>query len=251
MDRREFVMLAAAGAAGALSAAGSRTPKHSLIEAVAFDAFPIFDPRPIARLAEELFPQKGAALMEAWRARQFEYTWLRAVGRRYADFWQVTADALHFAAQQLALELEPPARDRLMEAYLHLPLWPDARASLEAMHLSGLRLAFLSNFTSHMLHANIESTGIGDLIPIALSTDLARTYKPAPEAYQLAVKALRLPKEKILFVAFAGWDAAGARWFGYPTYWVNRLQLPVEQLGTVPDGVGRDLSELASFISLR
>ena len=39
-------------------------------------------------------------------------------------------------------------------------------------------------------------------------------------------------------MAFAGWDVAGARWFGYPPVWVNRLELPVEELAVAPDGRG-------------
>jgi 2-haloacid dehalogenase len=68
--------------------------------AIAFDAFPILDPRPIATLAEKLFPGRGAALMDAWRARQFEYSWLRSVSHRYVDFWTVTEDALVLPQQR-------------------------------------------------------------------------------------------------------------------------------------------------------
>jgi 2-haloacid dehalogenase len=64
----------------------------------------------------------------------------------------------------------------------------------------------------------------------------------------MAVDALGLPHEEIRFVAFAGWDVAGARWFGYPTFWVNRLDLPVEELAVAPDGAGRDLADLVRFV---
>jgi 2-haloacid dehalogenase len=84
-----------------------------------------------------------------------------------------------------------------------------------------------------------------------VSTDLARTYKPDPRAYQLGVDALGLPREQILFAAFAGWDAAGARRFGYPTFWVNRLQAPPEELGAPPDGVGASLDGLVAFVAPR
>jgi 2-haloacid dehalogenase len=75
-----------------------------------------------------------------------------------------------------------------------------------------------------------------------------RTYKPDPRAYQLGVDAFRLGREEILFAPFAGWDAAGARAFGYPTFWVNRLGLPAEELGEVPDAMGKDLTELVRFV---
>ena len=61
----------------------------------------------------------------------------------------------------------------------------------------------------------------------------------------------RLPREQVLFVAFAGWDAAGASRFGYQTYWVNRMKLPAEELGHVPDGIGRSLDDLVSFLAAR
>ena len=60
--------------------------------------------------------------------------------------------------------------------------------------------------------------------------------------------AFGLKKEEIAFAAFAGWDAAGAKWFGYPTFWVNRLNLPVEELGVAPDGVGSGLDDLVRFV---
>jgi 2-haloacid dehalogenase len=82
-----------------------------------------------------------------------------------------------------------------------------------------------------------------------LSTDQVQTYKPAPRAYQLGVDALGLEREQILFAAFAGWDASGAKRFGYPTFWVNRLDAVPEQLGaTPPDGIGPTLVDLVAFV---
>ena len=46
----------------------------------------------------------------------------------------------------------------------------------------------------------------------------------------------------------AGWDADGAKAFGYPTVWINRGNLPVEQLGTTPDLIGTSMADLAAFV---
>src|SRR5262244_484617 len=102
------------------SATSVHAATRSKIKAVAFDAFPIFDPRPVFALAETLFPGKGAELSNAWRTRQFEYQWLRALSARYADFGRATEDALVFASRQLQLELTAEKRARLMQAYLEL-----------------------------------------------------------------------------------------------------------------------------------
>ena len=224
-------------------------PVKLRVKAIAFDAFPIFDPRPVFALAERLFPGTGAELSNEWRTRQFEYTWLRVTSKRYADFWQVTRDALEFAAAKLHLELTGAQRDQLMDAYLQLKAWPDVIPALTSLRNSGFRLAFLSNFTAHMLDANIASAGLVGLFDHILSTDQVKTYKPDPRAYQLGPKALRVRAHEILFVAFAGWDAAGAKLFGYPVYWVNRQKLPPENLGATPDCVGNSLAQLVRFLA--
>ena len=221
------------------------------VQAIAFDAFPIFDPRPVFVLVDRLFPGRGAELSNEWRTRQFEYTWLRVAAQHYADFWQITEDALKFAAAKLNLELSQHDRHKLMSAYLELKPWPDVIPALSSLKKLGLRLAFLSNFTLGMLNSNVKSAGLTGLFEHVLSTDQAKTYKPDPRAYKLAMDSLKLRREEILFVAFAGWDAAGAKLFGYPTFWVNRQKLPVENLGATPDGVGESLTQLIQFIAPR
>src|SRR5215471_12224549 len=188
---------------------------RATIKAIAFDAFPIFDPRPVFALAEQLFPGHGAELSNEWRTRQFEYTWLRIADQHYADFWQVTADALVFATDKLGLELTADKREKLMNVYLELKPWPDVPAALASLKQSGLRLALLSNFTRRMLEANIKSAALTGMFEQIISTDEAKTYKPDPRAYQLGTETLKLPREEILFVAYAGWDTAGAKLFGY------------------------------------
>jgi 2-haloacid dehalogenase len=257
MRRRDFLALAAGGlAAGALGTAarglpgpewarGSAPPRA--LRAIAFDALAIFDARPIGVLAETIFPGKGAELSAAWRTRQFEYQWLRALSGRYADFWQTTQEALIFAARSLDLPLTPAARTRLMQAWLRLEVWPEVPAALRALRDGGLRLAFLSNMTAGMLRTGIENARLEGIFEQVLSTDAVMTYKPDPRAYWLASDALGLPPAQVLFVASAGWDAAGARWFGYPTFWVNRPGLPVEELGVTADATGPGFQELVDF----
>ncbi len=250
LDRRSFLQVAAGsaltGAFPAVARAGAMD--RADFQALAFDAFPIFDPRPIAAVAESLFPGQGASLMDAWRVRQFDYQWLRAMSGRYVDFTQATLDSLVFATNQLRLELSAAKRDELMAAWATLRVWPDAADAVNALRDAGVRLAFLSNMTFGMLDDGLRNAGLDGRFEAIISTDQVRTCKPDPRAYQLGVDTLRLPKEEILFVAFAGWDVAGAKWFGYPTYWVNRMNAPREELGADADAAGSSLGELVSFV---
>jgi 2-haloacid dehalogenase len=262
LNRREFVyrmagtlgVPAAALVTSVASASRVRpdaTRALAPIRAVLFDAFPVFDPRSVETTAESEFPSRGTALTALWRTRQFEYTWLRTASQDYADFWQCTEDALRFACASLNIQITTAQRDRLMNAYLTLRPWPDAMAALLRLKQRGLRLGFLSNFTPAMLDAAIDGSRLRDIFDPVLSTDRARTYKPDPRAYQLGIDALGLPREQVLFVAFAGWDAAGAARFGYLTYWVNRMRLPPEALGHVADGVGYSLDDVSDFLAAR
>jgi len=136
-----------------------------------------------------------------------------------------------------------------MQAYLELKAWPDVATALASLKKEGLRLAFLSNMTPRLLAKGIENSGLGGTFEHVLSTDDRKTFKPDPRAYRMALDAFRLEREEIVFVAFAGWDAAGAKWFGFPTYWADRSNAPDEELGVTPDATGPDLGGLTRFVA--
>ncbi len=246
-SRRKFLRLATVAAGGLVAAQSIHARTTPAFMAIAFDGFPIFDPRPVFALAETLFPGNGAALSNVWRTRQFEYQWLRALAGRYADFLETTESALVFAADTLHLDLTAEKRDRLMEAYLHLGVWPDVPDALSTLNEAGMRLAILSNMTQGMMDAGLRQAGLTGAFEHVISTDRIKSYKPDPRAYQLLPDALGLERSQILFAAFAGWDVSGAKWFGYPTFWVNRLKSPGERLGTAPDSMSQDLEGLTRF----
>jgi 2-haloacid dehalogenase len=243
VDRRKFVTLAAAALAAPSALAATRPFK-----AIAFDGFVIADPRPVFAKTEELFPDKGRALNEIWRTRIFEYTWLRTVGGRYADFWRVIEDSLLVAARASKVELTAGQRDTLMQTWLGLKAWPDVAPALKELKAAGIRMAFLANPTAKMLDAVVKNSGLEGFFEPHLSTDKVQAFKPAAAAYQMGPDAFKLPKQEIAFAAFAGWDAAGAKWFGYPTFWVNRANAPVEELGVAPDGTGAGMVDLVKFV---
>jgi 2-haloacid dehalogenase len=217
-------------------------------KAVAFDYFVLFNPDSVVDDVERYFPGRGRAFTNLWRTRQFEYTWLRSITHRYVDFFAVTEDALVYAAHALDVPLSAEVKGRLLDAYLHLKPWPDTTDALRRLHESGLRVITIANFSPAMLRANAENAGLTGLLDDLVSTDANQTYKPDPRAYQLGVSRLHLAKPQIVFAAFGGWDAAGAKSFGYPTVWVNRFHQPVEELGIRPDRTVSDLKGLLDVV---
>jgi 2-haloacid dehalogenase len=243
-----FIGLAAASFVGQELPRPVDAAARPRFKAVAFDYLVLFDPNSVVPAVEQTFPGKGRELTQLWRTRQFEYTWLRSITDRYVDFFAVTEDALVYSANAMKLELTAERKQRLLNAYLHLAPWPDTAGTLRRLKESGIRVVALANFSPRMLQANAENARLTGLFDALLSTDANRTYKPDPRAYRLGMERLHLPKREILFAAFGGWDAAGAKAFGYPTVWVNRFNQPAEELGIQPDQISSDLSGLLEFV---
>ncbi|HWK34579.1 MAG TPA: haloacid dehalogenase type II [Hyphomicrobium sp.] len=217
-------------------------------KAVAFDYFVLFNANSIVPKIEKEFPGRGAEFANAWRARQFDYGFLRSITGQQIDFFQVTEDALLYTAEAMKLPLPPDVRARLLDAYLTLEPWPDTAAALAKLKAAGVRIITISNLSARMLQANAEHAGIRHLFDDLLSTEVNHSYKPEPRAYALGMERLGLAKNEIAFAALGGWDAYGAKSFGYPTYWVNRFNLPPERLGPAPDATSSDLSGLVAFV---
>ena len=219
-------------------------------QAIAFDAYgTLFDVYSIGALAEKCYPGKGDALAALWRDKQIEYTRLRTMCSMYKPFWEVTQDALIFSCKKLGLQLDFDAQNILMGQYAKLQAFPENLAVLQQLRQMNLKLAILSNGNLHMLESAVNAAGMQGLFSHLLSVDAVKKFKTAPEAYQLGPDVFGLLAKKILFVSSNGWDVCGATWFGYTSFWVNRANAPMEELGVTPDGQGSSLTDLLSFVS--
>lgn len=220
-------------------------------KAVLFDAYgTLFDVYSVGLLAEQLFPGQGQALGALWRDKQIEYSRLVTTsdhGEHYRPFWELTRAGLRYACKRLALELTPESEQRLMNQYRHLSAFPENREVLAALKDKGIATGILSNGDPSMLGVAVRSAGLEGLLDHVLSVDTVRKYKTHPDAYQLGLQATGLAARQIAFVSCNSWDALAASWFGYRTLWVNRYQLPFEELGTQPERIGTSLRDVLAF----
>lgn len=210
-----------------------------------FDAYgTLFDVHSVTAALESLFPGKGAALSQTWRTKQLEYTWQRTLMQRYAGFNQVTAEALIYAAALHGAVLKADDIALLMRTYRELAPFPEVQATLLALKKRGARLGILSNGEPAMLNAAVKHGQLDALFEAVLSVHPLGLYKPAPPVYQLAVDRFGAAPQDIHFVSANGWDAAGAKSFGFQVCWVNRSRLPQETTGLPPDLELADLTGL-------
>jgi 2-haloacid dehalogenase len=242
------------------------------IKAVVFDAYgTLFDIQSVASITEEVFPGYGEIITQIWRIKQLEYTWLRSLMRRYEDFSVITRDSLTYTLRCLGLPSDPAAFERIMDKYLHLDLYPDARATLEAMH--GRKLAILSNGSTGMLNALVHNRGLDRLLNATISIDSKRIFKPSPDAYSLIEEQLGILPNEVLFVSSNPWDACGAKAFGLNVAWIERvtpeamakacvdndliapltmfkaIRMQMDELGVEPDYRIHTLSELPALVA--
>jgi len=222
----------------------------STIDACVFDAYgTLFDVGSAAKRCADVLGDKADALAAQWRTSQLQYTWLRSLMGRHADFWQVTGEALDFAMDTLGIA-DNSLKARLMDLYLELAAYPDAQVALAALRRTNCRAAVLSNGTPKMLAAAVKSAGLGTLLDLILSVEEIGLYKPHPRVYRLAVDRLGVKPERICFVSSNGWDVAGASAFGLKAIWVNRADAKQERLPAQPVAQIKRLDELPPLLGI-
>lgn len=220
------------------------------VRACVFDAYgTLFDFASAARGCRDEIGDDFDKLTALWRDKQLQYTWLRAVQNRHADFWQVTGDALDFAIETLGLQ-RANLRDRLMALYLALDAFPEVSDLLRRLKGADLRLAILSNGTPRMLDAVVSNATLDGLFDAVLSIEEVGIYKPDRKVYQLAVDRLGIPKENICFLSSNAWDAYAASAFGMQVVWCNRYGQRRERLPGSPNDEIKSLAELPALIGV-
>lgn len=211
--------------------------------ACVFDAYgTLFDYTSALARNSTMLGDAAERLSSLWREKQLQYTWLRTLQGRYADFWQVTGDALDFALESLGLSI-PGLRDRLMDSYLTLEVFPEVPEVLERLKRRGITTAILSNGSHKMVMSAVSAARIEHLLDAVLSAEEVRVYKTHPKVYQLAVDRLGVEPQRIWFVSSNAWDAWAASAFGMRVVWCNRYGQRPERLPGFPDREVRSLSE--------
>ncbi len=221
-----------------------------MIKACVFDAYgTVFDFASAAARCPDVPEAARAPLNALWRDKQLQYTWLRAVQGAYADFRQVTAEALDFALETLNLA-SPGRHESLMVLFETLQAFPEVPDMLRSLRAAGLKTAILSNGTPRMLASSIVSAGLEGLFDEVLSVDPLRTYKTDRRVYQYALDRLGLQAHEVSFQSANGWDACAAADFGMQVVWCNRYGQCHERLPGQPKHEVATLAALPACLGL-
>jgi 2-haloacid dehalogenase len=212
-----------------------------------FDAYgTLFDVNAaIARHRDAAGPHADR-LSEMWRTKQLEYTWTLSLAGRYVDFWTLTERALDYALARVP-SVAPTLKSPLLEAYLRLDAFADARTTLAELKRRGHRTAILSNGSPRMLDAAVAAAGIGAALDTVLSVESVGVYKPDPRVYTLVTATFKVAPGAVTFVSSNRWDVMGATTFGFRALWINRQGAPDEYAEAAPVRVLADLTRLLAI----
>ncbi len=198
------------------------------IKACLFDVFgTVVDWRSsIARETESLLAPKFGALdwadfADRWRAKyqpSMERVRSGEVGWRKLDDLH-RENLLELLAELDLTGLSDDEIDHLNRAWHRLSPWPDSVAGLTRLK-SRYIVATLSNGNISLMVDMAKHTGLPwDMV---LGSEVARAYKPMPEAYLRSAAALDLAPAECLMVAAHNGDLVAAGALGFATAFVVR-----------------------------
>jgi 2-haloacid dehalogenase len=183
---------------------------------------------------------------ELWRTKQLEYTWTLTLAGQYLDFFVLTERALDFAMARFP-SVDKSMRGKLLDAYMTLDAYPDARATLEALKARGDKTAILSNGSPRMLDAAVRAAQIAPLLDAVFSVDSVKMYKPRAEVYALVTRHFSIAPTGVIFVSSNRWDVMGATAFGFRCAWINGVGNPEEYPDRAPMKALSDLNSLLTM----
>lgn len=205
-----------------------------------FDAFgTLFKTGEISEDITAIAKDKTSELLNTWRSKQLQYTWLRNEMNQYQPFSVVTRDALDYSMRLHKID-DKRIFDILLPIYDSPSLIDGAKDLLISLKKLGKTTAILSNGTHSMLNNGVNHTGISPVIDMILSVDDIKIFKPRPQVYQMALKKLTTNPSQLVFFSSNQWDISGASIFGLDTCWINQYNETKEGLpfGTVVEVSG-------------
>ena len=219
---------------------------------LAFDVYgTLIDP---FRMEEHLradFGEKAREASELWRVKQIEYSFRRALMKKYQPFGVCTAQALRFVSTHLGIPLSAESQEKLMAKYLQLPAYPDVTSALEECAARGFTIAACSNGKESAVRASLDHAGILARFSKVVSVDPIRTFKPDPAVYEYLVAELHARRDMVWLISSNPFDVIGARACGVRTAWVQRDPKRIfDPWEYEPDVVVHGLAELPGRLKL-
>ncbi len=168
----------------------------------------------------------------------------------YTNFGNVAKGSLQMIAARRDVVLTDEGMKQILGGLRALPAHPEVTVSLDLLKKAGFRMAALTNSALPVLEAQVTYAGLKEYFDRLITVDTVKRFKPAPEVYREAARALGVTTSDIRMVAAHSWDVGGAMQAGCSAAFVARPGMVLDPLFPKPEIVGKDLRQVAEMIIL-
>ncbi len=199
-----------------------------MTKTLAFDVYgTLIDTHGVVHLLQKMIGGRAVAFSQSWRDKQLEYSFRRGLMGAYDTFATCTRHALDHTTQQYGCDLSAADRERLLSAYLTLPVFDDVKNSLQQLQQLEHRLFAFSNGTEDAVNSLLVHAGIRDYFIDVVSVDEIKTFKPDPRTYQHFLSRSGANAESAWLISSNPFDVIGALNAGLSAAWVRRSKQAV------------------------
>jgi 2-haloacid dehalogenase len=221
-------------------------------QVLAFDVYgTLIDPFHMEEHLRAAFGEKAKDASELWRSKQIEYSFRRALMKKYRAFDACTSQALRFVSAQFGISLSEEALAQLLSKYQQLPAYPDVTGALDELAARGFTIGACSNGTESAVRGALDHAGVLPRFSKIVSADPIRTFKPDPAVYEYLVAELKAKREMVWLISSNPFDVIGAKACGLRAAWVQRdPKRMFDPWEVEPDLVVRGLAELPGKLNV-
>ena len=170
----------------------------------------------------------------AWRGEYLKLTYDCGAYRPYEALVAEAAVASGLTASR-AIALE--------DEWLSLEPWEDAKPLLRKL-ARDYKLGVVTNCSERL--GRFAAMRLQAPFDVVVTSERAGFYKPRPEPYELALRELALPADRVLFVCGSAFDLFGTAQVGMDTLWHNRVGLARPEGAPAPAKESRTLEPMVS-----
>ena len=206
----------------------------------------LLDLAPLKAAISAVLPGPDSPVL--WFTAMLQHAAMMSLAGRHAPLPQIGSAVLRMLAEGRGIALNEEQAEAALHPLTRLAPHHDVAPGLERLRAAGYRMAALSNSSGAALRAQLSYAGLDRLFDAQYSVEEVGVYKPHPDVYLHAVRAMGTLPGDAMLVAAHGWDVAGAAWAGLRSAFVRRPGQAPFPLAPPPDYLVPDLEALADVL---
>ena len=190
---------------------------------LAFDVYgTLIDTHGVVSRLQSFIGDQAVPFSQAWRDKQLEYSFRRALMQSYADFSVCTRQALDFTCTLFQIDFTQEQKATLLSDYRTLPAFSDVENSLTQLQQVGHRLYAFSNGSAEAVETLLQTAGIREFFLDVVSADDICSFKPNPAVYEHFLNESQAAANDAWLISSNPFDVLGAMNTDMNAAWVQR-----------------------------